>query len=113
MEKRLYVGGLSFDTTEEGLAAAFAQAGQVAVDEAGKLQVKIITWPDSGRSKGFGFVEMATEDDAAAAIKMWDGKELDGRSIKVNEARPREERTDRNDHSRAPRRGGQGGGGRW
>jgi len=85
MEKNLFVGGISFSTTEEGLKSAFEQAGEV-------VSAKIITDKMSGRSKGFGFVEMATEDQAQAAIAMWNGKELDGREISVNEARPREER---------------------
>lgn len=97
MAKKLYVGGLSYDTTEEGLNAAFAKAGTVE-------SAKIITDKFSGRSKGFGFVEMATEEEAQAAIQMWEGQELDGRKLRVNEARPMEER---------PRGGAGGGGGRY
>lgn len=85
MEKKLYVGGISYDTTEEGLAEAFSKAGKVE-------SATIITDKMSGRSRGFGFVEMSTEDDAKAAMEMWDGKELDGRTLKVNEARPLEKR---------------------
>lgn len=81
MNKRLYVGGLSYDTTDAGLQEAFAQAGAVE-------SVKIIMDRDSGRSKGFGFVEMVTEEDAQKAIDLWNGKELDGRTLTVNEARP-------------------------
>src|SRR5690242_1235489 len=91
MNKKLYVGGLSWDTTEDGLGAAFAQAGQVT-----SAWIKVDR--DTGRSGGFGFVEMATDEAAQAAINMWNGKELDGRSLTVNEARPQEER--------APRQGG-------
>ena len=83
--KKLYVGGIAYATPEEGLRAAFAKAGEVA-------SVAIITDKMTGRSKGFGFVEMATEEAAKAAIDMWNGKELDGRKLTVNEARPREER---------------------
>ncbi|MBI4835370.1 MAG: RNA-binding protein [Planctomycetes bacterium] len=81
MGKKLYVGGLSYDTTEETLKQTFAQAG--AVESA-----KIIMDRDSGRSKGFGFVEMTTNEEAAKAIELFNGKELDGRSLTVNEARP-------------------------
>lgn len=93
------MGGLNYDTTQEGLKDAFSQAGTVE-------SATVITDKFSGRSKGFGFVEMATDEEADAAIKMWNDKELDGRAIKVNEARPMEER---------PRRSGgfnRGGGGR-
>ena len=81
MSKKLYVGGLSYDTTEDGLRDFFSGAGKV--DSA-----TIIMDRASGRSKGFGFVEMSTEDEAKKAIEMFDGKELDGRSLKVAEARP-------------------------
>ncbi len=83
MSKNLFVGSLSWDTTDDSLRAAFEQAG--AVESA-----KVILDRDTGRSRGFGFVEMASEDEAQAAIDMWDGKELDGRPINVNEARPKE-----------------------
>lgn len=85
MAKKLFIGNLSFDTTEDGLRSAFGQAGTVE-------SVAIITDKMSGRPKGFGFVEMAADDEATKAIEMWNGKELDGRTIVVNEARPREER---------------------
>ena len=83
--KKLYVGGVSYSTTEQGLSDAFSKAGEVA-------SVAIIMDKMTGRSKGFGFVEMTTEEGAKAAIDMWNGKELDGRKLTVNEARPREER---------------------
>ncbi|PIW36588.1 MAG: RNA-binding protein [Candidatus Kerfeldbacteria bacterium CG15_BIG_FIL_POST_REV_8_21_14_020_45_12] len=83
MNKNLFVGSLSWDTTDDSLRAAFEQAGTVE-------SAKVIMDRDSGRSRGFGFVEMASPEDAQAAIDMWDGKELDGREIKVNEARPKE-----------------------
>ncbi len=85
MVKKLYVGGLSYGTSENALSAAFAKAGEVA-------SVAIIMDRMTGNSKGFGFVEMATEDGAKAAIDMWNGVELDGRKLTVNEARPKEER---------------------
>ena len=85
MNKKLFVGGINFKTSENTLNDAFAQAGEVT-------SAAIITDRMSGRSKGFGFVEMATEEAAQAAIDMWNGKELDGRTISVNEARPMPER---------------------
>ena len=95
MATKLYVGGLPYSTTEDELRDAFAPAGQVT-------SAMIIMDRMSGRSKGFGFVEMATDPEAQAAIEMWNGKEFNGRRLTVNEARPREER--------APRSGGNGGG---
>ncbi len=85
MAKRLYVGGLSYDTAESGLKDFFSQAGTVE-------SANIITDKISGRSKGFGFVEMSTEEEAKAAIEKLNGKELDGRTLTVNEARPQESR---------------------
>lgn len=96
MAKKLYVGGLPYTTTEDELRDAFAQAGTVE-------SASVIMDRMSGRSKGFGFVEMATDDEAKAAIDMWNGKEFGGRRLTVNEARPLE--------PRAPRRGGGGFGG--
>jgi cold-inducible RNA-binding protein len=81
MNKKLFVGGINFKTTEDDLKEAFAQAGSVE-------SAVIITERDTGRSKGFGFVEMSSDDEAKAAIDMWDQKELDGRTLTVNEARP-------------------------
>lgn len=91
MATKLYVGGVSYGTTEDSLQAAFAQAGSV-------VSAKIIIDKMTGRSRGFAFVEMASEADAQKAITLWNGKELDGRTLTVNEARPMEER--------APRTGG-------
>ena len=82
MEKRLYVGNLPYTTTEEELRTLFAQAGQVA-------SVAIITDRDTGRSKGFGFVEMASEADAQKAISMFSGYSMGRRQLTVNEAHPR------------------------
>ena len=85
MGQRLYVGNLSFQTEENGLTDAFAADGrQVA-------SVTIMTDRETGRSRGFGFVEMASEDDAKKAIEAMDGQELDGRALRVNEAQPRPE----------------------
>lgn len=85
MAKKLYVGGLSYNTTEESLKNFFSQAGEVE-------SATIITDRISGRSRGFGFVEMADEEGAKDAIDQLNGKEFEGRTITVNEARPREER---------------------
>jgi len=93
----LYVGNLAYSVTEADLRAAFEAFG--TVDRA-----SVITDRDSGRSKGFGFVEMPDNSEADAAIKALNETALDGRNIKVNEARPRENR---------PRGGGGGGGGRY
>jgi len=90
MEKKLYVGGIPYDTTEESLAEAFSQAGKVE-------SAKIIMDKMSGRSRGFGFVEMASEEDAQKAMEMWNGKELEGRTLTVNEARPLEPRDSQGD----------------
>ena len=88
MEKKLYVGGIPYTTTEESLAEAFSQAGKVE-------SAKIIMDKMTGRSRGFGFVEMATEEEAKKAIEMMNGKELEGRTLTVNEARPLEPRAPR------------------
>lgn len=81
MSKKLYVGGLSYSLTSEALKEAFLQAG--AVDSATVIIDKM-----TGRSKGFGFVEMATEEEAQKAIDMFNGQEIAGRRVTVNEARP-------------------------
>ncbi|MBI2448378.1 RNA-binding protein [Candidatus Microgenomates bacterium] len=85
---KLYVGGLSYNTTQDSFKAAFEQAGSV-VDAA------IIMDKMTGRSKGFGFVTMGSNEEADKAIEMWNEKELDGRMIRVSEARPMEERPKR------------------
>ena len=86
MGKKLYVGNLPFSTTEETLSDKFSQIG--TVDSA-----KLITDRETGRSKGFGFVEMSNDDEAQEAIEKFDGQDFDGRNIKVNEAKPREPRS--------------------
>ncbi|MBT3392746.1 MAG: RNA-binding protein [Elusimicrobiaceae bacterium] len=84
MEKnKLYVGNLSWETTENSLQDAFAECGEV-------VSAKIITDRNTNRSKGFGFVEMASDEAAEKAIAQFDGKDLDGRQIKVNLAKPKE-----------------------
>ncbi len=83
--KKLFIGGLNFKTTEEVLASEFAKAGEV-------LSAVIIMDRMTNRSKGFGFVEMANDDEAEKAIAMFNGQELDGRKVIVNEARPLEKR---------------------
>lgn len=85
MEKRLYVGGIPYSSTEEELKTAFEAAGNVTF-------VKIIMDKMTNRPKGFGFIEMETEEAAQKAIEMFDGKEFAGRTIKVNEAKPMEPR---------------------
>ncbi len=81
----IYVGNLSYDMTDEELQQVFEEYGPVT-------KVNIIIDRDSGRSKGFGFVEMESSDDGEKAIQELDGQEVKGRSLKVNQARPREER---------------------
>ena len=88
MAKKLYVGGLSYDTTEDTLKSTFAQAGTV-------VSVAVIMDRMTSRSKGFGFVEMSTEEEAQKAIEMFNGKEIDGRAVTVNEARPQSDRPHR------------------
>lgn len=82
--KKLFVGSLSWGTTDKALEEAFSQAGKVE-------SANVIIDRATQRSKGFGFVEMSSEEEAKAAIDMFDGKELDGRKIVVNEARPKKE----------------------
>ena len=105
MEKRLFLGKLSFNTVEQTLTDLFSQAGTVE-------SVAIIMDKFSGRSKGFGFVEMATAEEAQKAIEMFDGKDVDGRTISVSIARPKEDRPPREGGFRGGFRGGNSGGGR-
>ena len=83
--KNLFVGNLAFDTTEEALRELFSPLGEVQ-------QIRIMTDRDTGKSRGFAFVEMAQDDDAAKAIATLNGKEFGGRPLTINEARPRPER---------------------
>jgi RNA recognition motif-containing protein len=97
MAKKLYVGGLPYSATEDTLKEMFAQAGTVET-------ATVITDKVSGRSKGFGFVEMSTEEEAAKSIELLNGKEMEGRTLTVAEARPMEERP-RRDFNRGGGRG--------
>ena len=94
MGTKLYVGGLPYSTTEQQLSELFAQQGSVT-------SAKVITDKFTGQSRGFGFVEMSTEEEAQKAITALNGTQLDGRTMTVNEARPQEKRSG----------GGYGGGG--
>jgi RNA recognition motif-containing protein len=100
---KLYVGNLNYNTTESELNELFGQYGQVT-------SVAVITDRETGRAKGFGFVEFANDEDAKAAIAALDGKELGGRSLKVNESRPQERSGGFGGGSRGGSRGGFGGG---
>ena len=93
MAKKLFVGGLSWDTTDDGLRQAFASYGEIT-------EAKVITDRDTGRSRGFGFVTFAQDEGAKTAISKMDGTNLDGKTIKVNEAQ-----------EKSPRGGGRSGGG--
>lgn len=116
MAKRLYVGNLSYSATEEGIKELFTPFGEV-------VSVKIITDAATGRSKGFGFVEMANDAEGEKAIASLNGTTNDSRAITVNEARPQRERSDRGGRpgggfggggrDRDNRGGGGGGGNRW
>jgi len=93
METKLYVGNLSYDTTEDSLRTQFAQAGTV-------VSIDIIKDRDTGRMKGFAFVTMNSDEEAQAAIKILNEKMLDDRPIKVNIAKPREERPQNTNYTR-------------
>jgi len=97
MSLKLYVGNLAFSTSSQDLQELFAQAGTVE-------SASVVEDRETGRSRGFGFVEMATKEEGEAAISQFDGKEIGGRALKVNEAKPREPR------SGGGGRGGFGGG---
>jgi RNA recognition motif-containing protein len=103
---KLYVGNLSFQTSSEDLRSLFEQAGTVE-------NATVVEDRDTGRSRGFGFVEMASKEEGQAAIAQFNGRDLNGRNLNVNEARPREDRGG----NRGGGRGGYGGGGnrgpRW
>jgi RNA recognition motif-containing protein len=106
MSTKLYVGNLSFRTTSDDLKEAFSQAGTVE-------SASIIEDRETGRSRGFGFVEMATPEEAAAAIEQFNGKDLGGRNLTVNEAKPKSDRGGRGGTggTRGNYGGGYGGGG--
>jgi RNA recognition motif-containing protein len=86
MSTKLYVGNLAFQTSSQELQELFAQAGTVE-------SASVVEDRDTGRSRGFAFVEMSTKEEANAAIEQFNGKELGGRALKVNEAKPRENRS--------------------
>ena len=86
MSTKLYVGNLAFQTTSQELQELFAQAGTVE-------SASVVEDRDTGRSRGFAFVEMSTKEEAATAIEQFNGKEVGGRALKVNEAKPRENRS--------------------
>ena len=100
-QQNLFIGSLAYATTDDTLKAFFEQIGEVA-------SARVITDRDSGRSKGFGFVEMVNDDDNQKAIDQLNGKELDGRAISVGLARPKEDRPRRDFGGND--RGGNGGG---
>ncbi len=93
MSNKLHVGNLSFDTTTQDLEQIFAEIGTVE-------SVNIIEDRDTGRSRGFGFVEMSSAEEATNAIAQLDGKEVDGRQLKISEAKPRENRAAAGDSRR-------------
>src|SRR5687768_10751961 len=108
MSTKLYVGNLAFQTTSQDLQEMFAQAGTVE-------SASVVEDRDTGRSRGFAFVQMSTNEEASAAINQFNGKELGGRALKVNEAKPRENRGggrsfDNNRGRSSNNRGGYGGG---
>ncbi len=99
MGSRLYVGNLAFNTTEDAIRAAFEEGGGTCKD------IHIVTDRETGRPRGFGFVEMNSDQEAQAVIAAMDGKDLEGRNLTVNEAKPRAQKGGGG--------GGGGGGGRW
>ena len=104
MEKRLYVGNLSYSTTEDSLEELFQQAGTV-------VKCELMLDKFTSRSRGFAFIEMATHEEAQNAVDMLNEKDLDGRNLRVNIARPREERPPRREGGGGYGGGGGGGGG--
>ncbi|MBI3634864.1 MAG: RNA-binding protein [Candidatus Rokubacteria bacterium] len=106
MASKLFIGGLSFSTTSEGLREFFAQSGNVT-------SATVITDQFSGRSRGFGFVEMSTPEEAQAAVQQLNGRDLDGRQIKVEVAKSPGAGGGGRGGGPRDRRPGGGGGGRW
>lgn len=114
MSTKLYVGNLAFQTTSQELQELFATAGTVE-------SASVVEDRDTGRSRGFAFVEMSTKEEATSAIDQFNGKEVGGRQLKVNEAKPRENRSvggrgfggNRNGNGYGGNRGGEYGGKRW
>lgn len=104
MSNKLYVGNLSFNTSNQDLIELFSASGTVS-------SANVVEDRETGRSRGFAFVEMASNEEAQAAISALDGKEVDGRTLKVNEAKPREDRGGFGGGGGRGGRGGNGGGG--
>ena len=104
MSTKLYVGNLDFGTSNQDLSDLFAEMGTVE-------SANVVEDRETGRSRGFGFVEMASKEEADNAISQLDGKEVNGRNLKVNEAKPREDRGGRGGGGGGGGRGGYGGGG--
>ena len=104
MSMKLYVGNLAFQTSDEDLQQLFAQLGTVE-------SASVVEDRETGRSRGFGFVEMANREEGEAAIQQLNGKEFNGRNLTVNEARPREDRGNRGGGGRGGFGGNRGGGG--
>lgn len=104
MSTKLYVGNLSFNTTTEDLERIFGELGSVQ-------SANLIEDRETGRSRGFGFVEMSSKEEAQNAINALNGKDVDGRNLTVNEAKPREDRGGSGGGNRGGGRGGYGGGG--
>ena len=102
MSTKLYVGNLAFQTTSQELQELFAQAGTVE-------SASVVEDRDTGRSRGFAFVEMSTKEEAASAIEQFNGQEVGGRALKVNEAKPRENRGGGGGRGFGGNRGGGGG----
>ena len=106
MSMKLYVGNLAFQTSSEDLQQLFAQAGTVE-------SASVIEDRETGRSRGFGFIEMASKEEGQAAIQQFNGREVGGRALNVNEAKPREDRGGRNGGGNGGGRGGYGGSSRY
>mgnify|MGYP001562038822 CR=1 FL=1 len=97
MSSKLFIAGFPYALTEQELSDAFSKAGTV-------VSAKIINDKETGKSRGFGFVEMSTDEEAEAAIQMWNGQDLNGRRVTVNEAHPMESRPPRQDYGDRGRR---------
>jgi cold-inducible RNA-binding protein len=106
MSMKLYVGNLSFQTSSEDLSQLFAQAGTVE-------SAAVVEDRETGRSRGFGFVEMSSKEEAQKAIEQFNGTEMNGRNLNVNEAKPREDRGNRGGGGGGRGFGGGNGGGRY
>jgi RNA recognition motif-containing protein len=104
MGRKVFVGNLSFDVTDDDLREAFSNVGSV-------VSSKVIADRETGRSRGFGFVEFSTDNEASAAIETWDGREMNGRALNVNEAQDKAPKRS-GGGGQPPPRDGQGGGGR-